>query len=412
MSENKYPASTYEYSAEMSAIGAMLLSERAADELIQDLDAEMFFRHAHGVIFGMMKAIRERGEAIDVVTLEMELSAENKLDVVGGPNYLMELAEFCPSPVNAPTYARTVRDKFQKRRAYDILRSALADIQKGESMEVVQTVIGSIEALQTDEGKPFSAQLHTGNPERHASGMPTGFPSLDATNNLGGMPEGHITLVMAKSGTGKTTFAQSLAVNLAQDGRSVLWVTVADLGLDDLHNRAVRMISGWGRRPGSLLENEKYENALTEIGFWDFEVFDCSKTDGRMYVEVICQWVRSRCKDRAWEAVVIDYAQELRSRSQKGKGELAEQNECAYMLRRLAARTGLPVVVCSQISDTKDKGVSPKNSTAWFDVAGWALLVRDEGVEVVKSRFQGRGASVPVRYEPTFAKYEDYGVKR
>ena len=65
----------HDLEAEESLLGAMLLSNDAASVAIEICSAGDFYKPAHGHIFGAIRALIERGEPIDAVTVTDELQA-------------------------------------------------------------------------------------------------------------------------------------------------------------------------------------------------------------------------------------------------------------------------------------------------------------------------------------------------
>lgn len=57
--------------------------------------------------------------------------------------------------------------------------------------------------------------------------LETGVPGLDVLT-LGGIPEGRSTLVVGKSGTGKTVMGLQVAANLARQGVNTILVAVEE----------------------------------------------------------------------------------------------------------------------------------------------------------------------------------------
>ena len=57
----------------------------------------------------------KHGQA-DVMLLAQALSDSGKLDSVGGPDYLMQLANAVPTSANAVHYAQIVAEKYRLRR--------------------------------------------------------------------------------------------------------------------------------------------------------------------------------------------------------------------------------------------------------------------------------------------------------
>src|SRR5579862_1994865 len=101
---------------EMSVLGSMILSGRAAEELVTTLEDHDFYRPAHKEIFRAIRQLINNSSPIDFVTLKDELIARDKLAQAGGEDYLMQIAEFVPSAANASYYAQVVLDKSTLRR--------------------------------------------------------------------------------------------------------------------------------------------------------------------------------------------------------------------------------------------------------------------------------------------------------
>ena len=68
----------YSVEAEMSTLGAMLLSERAAEEIVTILNDDDFYRPAHRLVFRAMKALISGHKPIDMVTLIEELKVARR----------------------------------------------------------------------------------------------------------------------------------------------------------------------------------------------------------------------------------------------------------------------------------------------------------------------------------------------
>ena len=82
----------HDLEAEESLLGAMLLSNDAASVGIEKCSAGDFYKPAHGHIFGAIRALMERGEAIDAVTVTDELKRSGVLEQVGDPSIFISLA--------------------------------------------------------------------------------------------------------------------------------------------------------------------------------------------------------------------------------------------------------------------------------------------------------------------------------
>ena len=109
----------YSLEAEMCALGSALLSERATDDLLTILEPRHYFRSGHRLIHKAIATIRARRGAIDFITVKEQLMASGNLADIGGDDYLIQIAEYTPSPANSGYYAKLVLDKATLRRLDD-----------------------------------------------------------------------------------------------------------------------------------------------------------------------------------------------------------------------------------------------------------------------------------------------------
>ena len=79
--------------AEKSVLAACLLNAEILEEILLKLKPEDFFRPAHRVIFEAVASLNARRIPVDQISLADTLKASNQLEAVGGPAYIIELAE-------------------------------------------------------------------------------------------------------------------------------------------------------------------------------------------------------------------------------------------------------------------------------------------------------------------------------
>ncbi len=102
--------------AEESLLGAMLLSTDAASAAMEICSAADFYKPAHGHIFGAIRALCERGEPVDAVTVTDELRRSGLLEAGRRPADLVSLQANTPSIANAAHYAAIVEEHALLRR--------------------------------------------------------------------------------------------------------------------------------------------------------------------------------------------------------------------------------------------------------------------------------------------------------
>jgi len=82
-----------------------------------------FYQKEHKLIFEALQALWGERKTIDVVTLSNQLTKGDNLEVVGGMDYLYEIASFSITPSIASEYGKIVKEK-------SVLRNILATCQQ------------------------------------------------------------------------------------------------------------------------------------------------------------------------------------------------------------------------------------------------------------------------------------------
>lgn len=206
--EELIPAQNVE--AEMCTLGAMLMSEKACEEVFALLRPEDFYHPAHREIYKRMQNLAYSNTAIDLVTLKNELIQREELAKVGGLDYLIQIGESVPSAANASHYAQIVLDRATERRlinsASDIMKIAREpDLNAQEKVDQAENAI--FEVGRQRMGKYFvpiktlargffdEVDLLFEN-NQPILGMPSGYYDLD--HMTGGFYPGDFTIVAAR----------------------------------------------------------------------------------------------------------------------------------------------------------------------------------------------------------------------
>lgn len=145
----------HDSAAEIAVLGEMLLEPETVGPLAESLlTAEDFYSPAHGVIFDSMLAVLRRGEHLDVLTLAAELRARERLQTVGGAQYLGEITESMPTVAHAESHIALVAGSARQRRVIVAAEMiALRGYQGGMSAaEFVQESTGQIERAAETRG--------------------------------------------------------------------------------------------------------------------------------------------------------------------------------------------------------------------------------------------------------------------
>jgi hypothetical protein len=102
--------------AEAALIGSLLIDPAALERVAAVVSAEDFTRPAGRLTYGAMLALRQRGIAVDFVTVCAELQRTGGLAAIGGDGTLIYCVNAAPTSLHALDYARIVADLGRERR--------------------------------------------------------------------------------------------------------------------------------------------------------------------------------------------------------------------------------------------------------------------------------------------------------
>lgn len=350
--------------AEQSVLGAMFLSslaiEKAADKLFQ----KSFYLEKHGIIFQAIKDLHDKQVPIDVTTVTAELNKNNKLNDIGGVEYLAELTNLVPSAVNVEYYIQIVEDNYMLRSVIDTSTeiATLAYEHDGEVADILDQVeskiVGIIRNRRSSEFRTIQdvlGEVQT-NLEKLAStkgditGIPTGWYELDKLTS--GLHENQLIILAARPAMGKTAFALNLATNVAINTDKTVAIFSLEMGAEQL---AQRIISSLGQIEGSKLTSGKLVNddwkRVTEA--------KSQLSQAKLYISddagVTVGDIKSKCRRLATsevglDLVIIDHLQLLTMGGNYGNNRQAEITDISRSLKKMAMELHVPVIALAQLS--------------------------------------------------------------
>lgn len=347
----------------MGVLGSMLLSERAAEEIVALLDQTDFYRPAHSEIYRAMRQLVNNAKPIDLLTLKEELLARGTLAEVGGEDYLLELAEFTPSPANSTHYAHIVLDKATLRKLESAGRDIVGLVQtpdeastedkvdKAEQLvfEVGRNRLGKdfqhVRSLAKEFFVDVDLLIETGKP---TLGTPSGFTDLDEMTT--GFYGGDFVIVAARPSMGKTSLVLDFALNVAKKHVGNVAVFSLEMGGMQLVRRMASMLSGVSMHAlkKTSLSHEDYRglaDACETLYSLPIYIDDSSDVSG-MEIRGKCRRLKN---DGGLALIVVDYLQLMRG-SRKTENRTQEISDIARQLKALAKELDVPVIALSQLN--------------------------------------------------------------
>lgn len=327
-----------------------------------DLQSEEFYLAQHQTLYAAMLEMDERKMPLDSLSVISYLRDSNKLDVVGGENYILDLADAAVSDTVISAYITEIQNKAQQRA---IMHKA-AEIQNmdasqgiDEYLDVVEHMITSVtrnrRGSEFEKGADVSnrvlneiAQLRT---QKGVTGIKTDLRDLDRITN--GFQRGDLIILAARPAMGKSALALNLVNMVARNNPGNVALFSLEMPADSLMKRLLScesQVVSEKLRNGRVTDQEmsklhRAANALSERNIF---IDDTSAiTPNLIYSK--CKKLRSEYGDLS--LIVIDYLQLIEvSNSSGASSRQQEVSEISRKLKLLAKDMNCPVIALSQLS--------------------------------------------------------------
>lgn len=375
--------------AEAAVLAGILLRNDSLNDVASLVTEDSFYVPAYKSVFKAMMKLSEKGEPIDVVTLEHQLRAVDELNLIGGIEGLGKLADRYATSHNVAHHAELVRQTSVVRNLV-VAAQEIADEGREGPEDVGQFIDGAekklLEVNQAGRvGSYVSAKdLIHGVFERITeraklknpiTGVPTGFTQLDSMT--GGMQPSDLVILAARPSMGKTALALNLAqhacilqqrhLNLPEEERprlSPVLIFSLEMSAGSLIERVLcseARVDAGRLRSGRMMEDEfrKLVQAADRLHKSPLYIDDSAAPS---ILEIRARARRFR-QDRnifppseetgsrpPLGMIVVDYLQ--LARGGKGKYDIREQeiSEISRGLKGIAKELELPVLALSQLN--------------------------------------------------------------
>ncbi|MCS6817874.1 MAG: replicative DNA helicase [Blastocatellia bacterium] len=346
---------------ERSILGLILLDNTALHHVLAHLNREDFYVDAHRRIFEKMIALYEKGRPVDPITLKEELAASGELEQVGGAVAIARLMDGLPQLQNIEHYVRIVREKSLLRKliraAQQIITECLGAPEDPE--EVIDRAQAAILRIAEERatrgfvgiGEIARAQLlhveqMAGRPQM-ITGLPTGFTDLDQMTS--GLQSGDMIIVAGRPSSGKTSFALSIAQNVAEKGYTV-GIASLEMSKEQLVQRMLCSAAriNLHRFRGGFLSREEWGRLAEALGRLAACKIFIDDTPAMTPLELRAKARRLK-HEKGLDLLIVDYLQMMATR---GRFENRQQEVSAISreLKQIAKDLNVPLIAVSQLS--------------------------------------------------------------
>ena len=386
--------------AEQSVLGAALQSKQAVDRM-REMDINCLTEPEHRVLYESILEVDAKGQTVDLVTMHVALSEQNKLDMIGGDMYLLTLINMTPSPAAVSIYIKIVQECAARRRMKEIGEELIrragyldeemdhiredaalnirevrtgSDLKLVEQSEAIMMTYDMLEQAQSREGKEKNRIL-------------TGIKPLDKMT--GGLYGSKLMIIGARPSVGKSIFAMTICMNAAKEGKRVLYIS-REMEVEELMERefaAASMVS-----LSEITSDEISENGWIKMAEVIPELASRKLTYSTQAwsVEEVRKAAFYMYEHGGIDMICIDYIQLLES-NKKRNNRQEEVADISRGLKRLAQELKIPVIALSQLNRGSAKEKRPptmndaRESGAIEQDANIFLLLHDPDVDELKS---------------------------
>jgi len=241
--------------AEQAVLGALLLDPDAITQVASFLRPQDFYLEKHQWVYETMLDLHERRDPIDFLSVVSGLEQHEKLSAVGGSAYLTALLNSVPTAAHVEHYAHLVESTSIQRRllqasteiaglAFDGESAVDEQIAKAEQIifdvaqhRQTQEMISIRRAVDKWIDRIEFLREHQG----EVLGVSSGFADLDKV--LGGLQKTDLIIVAGRPGSGKTSFALSIAFHAAVQKHKRIAIFSLEMSAAQLVERLIAQVA-------------------------------------------------------------------------------------------------------------------------------------------------------------------------
>lgn len=348
---------------EKVVLGALMIDSDAFSMVSEILKPETFYEPRHQKIYQAIQTMNMEERPVDIMTLIDELTKMGEIDKIGGASYLMDISSQVASAAHIEYHARILAQKALARQlihyAGDIETRAFDESVDVD--ELMQHAEGELFSISQNNMKQDYTQVDPVIKEaldilkRAAAnvggltGIPTGFAGLDDMTS--GWQASDLVIIAGRPAMGKTSFALSIAKNVAVDYHVPTAFFSLEMNNVQLVNRLISNVcevSGHKILTGQL-DDEDWKRLDVKIRALTGAPIYIDDTPGLSIFELRTK-ARRLVREKGVKLIMIDYLQLMNANGMKFGSRQEEVSTISRSLKGLAKELNVPVLALSQLS--------------------------------------------------------------
>ena len=350
---------------ERVVLGALMIDKDAFSMVSEILTAESFYEKRNQMVYQAVSNLNLEDRPVDKKTVIEQLKKDGNLEQVGGSAYIIELTSQVASSAHIEYHAKILAQKHLARQliSYASIIETKAFDETQDVDVLMQEAEGKLfEISQKNMSKDYQridevleqAQnilMKAANKSGGLTGVPTGYTKLDEITS--GWQSSDLVIIAGRPAMGKTSFALSLAKNIAVDYQVPIAFFSLEMNSVQLANRLISNvceISGKKMLNGQLLpdEWERFDKNLRKLQTAPIYVDD---TPALSVFELRTK-ARRLYKEHGVRVIMIDYLQLMNASGMRFGNRQEEVSTISRSLKGLAKELDIPILALSQLNRT------------------------------------------------------------
>ena len=350
---------------EKMVLGALMVDKDAFSVVSEILYPETFYEPRSQKIYKAIQTLSLNEDPVDIMTVVEELKREGTLDDIGGAGYILELSERVASSAHIEYHAKILAQKYLARQliSFASVIETKAFDETVDVDELMQEAEGSLFELSQKNMRQDYTQIDpvvkqaveilqkAAANKGGLTGIPTGYAKLD--DYTSGWQRSDLVIIAGRPAMGKTSFALSLAKNIAVDYDTPIAFFSLEMNNVQLVNRLISNVCEIEGKKilNGQLDDEEWKRLDKNVRKLQAAPIYIDDTPGMSIFELRTK-ARRLVREKGVQVIMIDYLQLMNANGARFGSRQEEVSTISRSLKGLAKELDIPVLALSQLNRT------------------------------------------------------------
>lgn len=318
-----------------------------------------FWAGHHRTIYGVLRAMHSASVGIDLVSIDRRLKEIGQKETCGSPGSLATFIAELVTHLNVSTHAATVKRMSRCREIVDTARTIAIKATKTDLTGVEENLTALLESIKEEAktetlipvkvaSERILADIHFRRQNPTVKNyLPSGYHEIDSI--IKGFRPKEMTIIAARPGGGKTSFALNIVANMARLGVKVGIISI-EMSAGELLERLYANEAGLAldrfEEPMTDEEVARFESARAYVDKWNLHIDEATLQT----IESAPRMFEKMRKEFGIEIGFLDYIELLTDDASRTATERMTRSSQALL--RTVHHLGIPLVVLAQFNRT------------------------------------------------------------